>query len=150
MTSNPLLNESFDEEATVLKLSMQSLKEHYGLRPGKHANPAREMGHQLGRELANRISATGLDGVITELAAYWSQNGIGEMSWEDRSHLLLKIRDCSDCLGQAYGAGYTLCPFKEGLLEAVLQARTNGHYKVREIACCGTQAPSCLFQINEA
>jgi uncharacterized protein len=150
MTTCPTLDESFDEEANLLKLSMQSLKEHYGLKPGKHSNPAREIGHQLGRDLANRLSATNLDAVIDELAAYWSQNGIGEMSWEDRAHLLLKIRDCSDCLGQAYGAGYTLCPFKEGLLEAVLQAKTSSHFKVREIECCGTQAPNCLFQINQA
>jgi len=152
MTTNPSITKLVEPEAEadLLKLSMQSLKEHYGLKPGKHSIAAREIGHQLGRDLANRFSANKFDSVVEELAAYWKQNGIGEISWQDRDHLLLKIRDCSDCLGQAYGAGYTLCPFKEGLLEAVLQARTETVYKVREIECCGTQAPNCLFQINEA
>lgn len=149
MTTNTTLTELVDEEANLLKLSMQSLKEHYGLKPGKHSNPAREIGRQLGRDLANKLSATSLDTAIDELAAYWIQNGIGEMSWQDRSQLLLKIQDCSDCLGKAYGAGFTLCPFKEGFLEAVLQARTGNTFKVREIECCGTQAPNCLFQINQ-
>jgi hypothetical protein len=31
------------EEAEVLKLSMQSLKEYYGLNPGRHAKSAREI-----------------------------------------------------------------------------------------------------------
>ncbi len=150
MEPQELTNHPVYEQAELLKLSMQSLKEHYGLKPGKHRNPARAIGYQLGLEVANGLSSTDLDDVIDELSAYWSRNGIGEMSWQDRAHLLLKIRDCSDCLGQSYGAGYTLCPFKEGLLEAVLNTKTDTAYKVTEIECCGTQAPACVFQITEA
>ncbi len=129
---------------------MQSLKEHYGLKPGKHRSPAKQIGYQLGLELAHRINSTSLDPIVDELADYWSQNGIGEMGWEDRPNLQLKIENCSDCLGKAYGAGYTLCPFKEGLLEAVLTTKTGSNYRVKEIECCGTQAPHCVFQITEA
>lgn len=150
MASQESSNHPVDEKAELLKLSMQSLKEHYGLKPGKHRSPARAIGYQLGLEVAKGLSSTGFDDVIVELSAYWSRNGIGEMSWKDRTHLLLKIQDCSDCLGQSYGAGYTLCPFKEGLLEAVLDTKTNTSYKVKEIECCGTQAPGCVFQITEA
>ncbi len=150
MANQESTNHPADEQAELLKLSMRSLKEHYGLKPGKHRNPAKAIGYQLGLEVANGISSTSLDAVIDELSAYWLRNGIGEMSWQDRTHLLLKIRDCSDCLGQSYGAGYTLCPFKEGLLEAVLSTRTDTPFKVKEIECCGTQAPACVLQITEA
>ncbi len=150
METTKSIKHPVDAQAELLKLSMKSLKEHYGLKPGKHRNPAKAIGYQLGLDVANGIFSTSLDPIIDELAAYWLRNGIGEMSWQDRAHLLLKIRDCSDCLGQSYGAGYTLCPFKEGLLEAVLAAKTDTPYQVMEIECCGTQAPTCVFQITKA
>ncbi len=138
-----------DDEAELLKLSMKSLKEHYGFNPGKERKAARDLGHQLGIELSNRITGKTIDPIVDQLAGYWIRNGIGEMSWQDRTNMLLKIESCSDCLGQGRGAGYTLCPFKEGLLEAVLTTKTGSNYKVQEVECCGTLAPSCVFEISQ-
>ncbi len=147
---NTITKAGMDDEAELLKLSMKSLKEHYGFNPGKHRKSARDIGYQLGLELANHLSAKGFDPVIDELSSYWNRNGIGEMAWEDRAGRLLRIRSCSDCIGAASGAGYTMCPFKEGLLEAVLKTRTDSSFNVQEMECCGTLAPYCVFQINEA
>jgi uncharacterized protein len=136
------------EEASILKLSMLTLKEHYGLNPGKLADTAKAIGYQLGQELAHSMSTYSLRELVGELASYWSANGIGRMSWEDEESLLLKLEECSDCLGRGYGAGYPLCPFKEGLLEAVLTMSLQKSFKVKEIECCGTGASRCLFKIS--
>ena len=138
---------SESEEASILKLSMQTLKEHYGLNPGKHAKTVRGIGYQLGSELGRGFSSNDLTSLISEIGEYWRKNEIGEMSWESG---MLRVNFCSDCIGRSYGVGYTLCPFKEGLLEAVLTTRLGEKYEVREVECCGTQSSGCLFKIETA
>ena len=137
-----------DEEAAILKLSMKTLKDHYGLNPGKHAKIVKSIGHQLGTELSTRFQSKDMHSVINELSEYWLRNKIGEMSWEDEQEGLLAVNFCSDCFSRSYGAGYVLCPFKEGLLEAVLESRLGQQFSVTEVECCGTQAPGCLFKIE--
>lgn len=140
------------EQAAIIKLSMQTLKMHYGLNPGKFREPVRKIGYQLGSELARILleqkKVSDVDGVVNELAQYWLHYGIGEMHWVDRGEMLLAIQFCSDCLGRGYGAGYTICPFKEGLFEAVIQSKLGKNYHVEELECCGTQATNCLFKIE--
>jgi predicted hydrocarbon binding protein len=142
------MQEEQASNASILKLSMQTLKEHYGLNPGKYTRVVRGIGSKFGYELAHEISSTDLDGIVDELSRYWVQNGIGEMSWADRKENSIKITNCSDCLGRSYGAGFVLCPFKEGLLESVLQTKISKNYRVKELECCGTLAPACLFKIT--
>lgn len=142
------------EQASIIKLSMQTLKMHYGLNPGKYREPVRSIGYQLGSELAKLLpqqeqgKVADVDDVVKGLAPYWMHYGIGEMYWVDKAEMLLAIQFCSDCLGRGYGAGYTICPFKEGLLEAVIKSKLRKNYHVEEVECCGTQATNCLFKIE--
>ena len=140
-----------EEEATVIKLAMKTLKDHYGLNPGKYAEPVREIGYQLGAELSKilRTKSPTIDSVIDEMGRYWFRHAIGEISWADRDNLLVEMKYCSDCFSRGYGAGYTLCPFKEGILRAVLEEKTGSKFKVHEIECCGTQSNNCLFKIEK-
>ncbi len=70
------------EEAAILKLSMKTLKEHYGLNPGKNAKTVRAIGYQLGAELANSsLHSNEIGPLVEELGTYWKKNEIGEMSW---------------------------------------------------------------------
>jgi predicted hydrocarbon binding protein len=139
-----------EDQTNVLKLSMWTLKEYYGLNLGKYTTPVKQIGYQLGVELARQMSAPSRAALIEELARDWFGKGIGRMAWEDESSLMLRLEDCSDCLGKGYGAGYLLCPFKEGLLEAVLEARLEKRFRVKEVERCGTGASSCLFKIRAA
>ncbi len=142
--------ESDEEESAILKLSMRTLKDHYGLNPGKHAKIVKRIGYQLGSELSTRFHSTEMSSLIAELCEYWLRNKIGEISWENEKEGLLAINFCSDCFSRSYGAGYVLCPFKEGLLEAVLHSKLLEEFKVTEVECCGTQAPGCLFRIERS
>ncbi len=137
-----------EEEAAILKLTMKTLKDQYGLNPGKYANTVRKIGYQLGTELAGMLDSSDIDSLVVELGEFWIMNGIGEISWEDRTEWLIAINFCSDCFSRSYGAGYTLCPFKEGLFEAVFRLKTGKKFKVTEIECCGTLSPGCLFKID--
>ncbi len=129
---------------------MKTLKDHYGLNPGKHAKVVKSIGYQLGSELATRLQSTEMHSLIAELEDFWLRNNIGEIKWEDEAEGLLAINFCSDCFSRSYGAGYVLCPFKEGLLEAIMQAKLRQHFTVTEVECCGTQDPGCLFRIELA
>jgi predicted hydrocarbon binding protein len=141
-----------EEEASILKLSMKTLKNHYGLNPGKYRRPVRSIGYQLGMELSRVLSNESLkdiDSIVKELSSYWVKYGLGEMFWADRAEMKLAIQFCSDCIGRAYGAGYTICPFKEGLLEAILESKLGKKYRVTEVECCGTQESNCVFRIEQ-
>lgn len=139
------------EEAAIIKLSMQTLKMHYGLNPGKYRKPVKSIGYQLGAELAKILPQQGskdVQQVVKDLSSFWMRHEIGEMGWVSNGEGLVRIQFCSDCLGRSYGIGFTLCPFKEGLLEAVLKSRLDTNFHVEEIECCGTQAEGCLFKIE--
>lgn len=69
------------EEAEILKLSMKTLKYHYGLNPGKHAKTVRGIGYQLGSELAGMLCSRDMASLIAELGEYWKKNEIGEMKF---------------------------------------------------------------------
>ncbi|MDG6995852.1 MAG: hypothetical protein JRN52_08010 [Nitrososphaerota archaeon] len=45
----------------------------------------RDIGYQLGLELANTLHSLEVKSLISELGDYWKRNQIGEMSWEDGS-----------------------------------------------------------------
>jgi predicted hydrocarbon binding protein len=139
-----------EEQASIIKLSMHTLKDHYGLNPGKYRKPVRSIGFQLGLELARILPTEAIrdvDSVVKQLSSYWMKYGIGEMFWVDRGEeMLLGIQFCSDCIGR--GAGYTTCPFKEGILEAVLESKLENKYRVDEVECCGSPAPNCVFKIE--
>ena len=139
-----------NEEASVIKLAMKTLKNHYGLNPGKYAKPVREIGYQLGVEFSKilRTNSTDLDRIIEEMGCYWVKHAIGEIRWADRENMLVEMKYCSDCFSRGYGAGYTLCPFKEGLLKAVLEEKTGNKFEVLEMECCGTQSNNCLFKVE--
>lgn len=138
-----------EEEAAIIKLTMRALKEYYGLNPGKYANAAKGIGYQLGFELAGLMKSTQFNELIEELSSFWRRNGIGEMEWMDKDRNILKIEECSDCLGRGYGAGYPLCPAKEGIIEGLLFKKLKERYLAEEIECCGTLAPNCLFLIKK-
>ena len=134
------------EDAEMLKLTMKALKEFYGLNPGKQAASVRETGNKLGLVFADGFVDGDSEEVIEQMAEFWVKNGIGEMRW-DKETGLLKIDNCSDCLGRSYGAGYTLCPFKEGFIGAVLSKKTGQQVVVSETECCGTLADGCRFKV---
>ena len=146
----PGRDKELEEQASIIKLSMHTLKDHYGLNPGKYRKPVRSIGYQLGLELAKMLpteSVRDVDSVVKDLSSFWMKYQIGEMFWVERENeTLLGIQLCSDCIGR--GAGYTTCPFKEGLLEAVLETKLGNRYHVGEIECCGTEAPNCVFKIE--
>lgn len=147
MSEQKEMNEQ--EEAEVIKLTFRALKEYYGLNPGKYTDAAKRIGYQLGLELAELMKSTTFKELVEELSSFWKKNSVGEMELIDKDKNILKIEECSDCLGKGYGAGYPLCPAKEGIIEGLLLKKLKERYMVEEIECCGTLAPNCLFLIKK-
>ena len=131
-------------EGEMIKLAMQTLSEHYGMHRGKGRRAARVMGHQLGADLADRFVSSDLPSVVEELSRFWKRNGIGEVAWNDEDKLELAVRYS----GETFVDKQMLCPFKEGLIEALLKKRLSEQVTVKEIDCAGKQeGTSCIFKI---
>ena len=132
----------------MIRLAMQTLSEHYGTHRGKGRRAARVMGHQLGTDLAARFVSSDLSAVIEEFAKFWKRNGIGYVVWHDRDNMELAMQYSLDS-GEALEDDQMLCPFKEGLIEALLKKRLSEQVTVKETACGGKQEGSeCIFTIT--
>jgi len=132
------------DEGRMIELAMQTLSEHYGMHHGRGRRAARVLGHQLGADLADRFVATNLTGVVEELSRFWKRNGIGEVVWHDKDNLELAVRFSGEMEDKQM-----LCPFKEGLIEAVLKKRLSEQVSVKEADFGGKQDGSiCYFKIT--
>ena len=88
-----------------------------------------------------------LDEVMQRMMTFWNTHGLGEMEISSKEPLSLEIRNCFDCLGNRYGVGEPLCPFKEGFVKTVLDDKLGTNVEVKEIDCCGTGSPICRFTV---
>jgi len=142
------------DEGKMIKLAMQTLSEHYGMHRGRGRRAARVLGHQLGIDLASSsfTPSTDVFAVIEEFAKFWKENGIGEVTWHSKDDLELVVhsfikpgKDVSSPLEDMQ----MLCPFEEGLLEALLKKTLSEQVSVKEIKCAGKdQGAECVFKIN--
>ena len=133
------------DEGKMIKLAMQTLGEHYGMHRGRGRRAARVLGHQLGSDLAARFVSSDLTAVVEELSKFWKRNGIGEVAWHDKDNLELALR----YTGESVDDKQMLCPFEEGLIEALLKKRLSEQVSVKEIQCAGKQEGlNCIFKIT--
>jgi len=133
------------DEGKMIKLAMQTLSEHYGMHRGRGKRAARVLGHQLGADLAGRFVSADLTGVVEELSRFWKRNGIGNVVWHDKDNLELAVRYS----GETAEDKQMLCPFKEGLIEALLKKRLSEQVSVKETECGGKRDGSnCIFKIS--
>ena len=149
------------QTANELKVVMQALKQYGGLDPSDKRDAIRGIGKVMGSEFARRMiarnfaksvvagSQTSTQLIVSDLSSFWKENGIGEMKVLDKEPLTIGVERCHDCLGWMTGVGVAVCPFKEGVLEAVFEGVLRKKQSVEEVVCCGTLSPSCKFRISE-
>ena len=136
-----------EELATATKITMKALKEYFGLSPTAYAWILQNVGSQLAHAFSKTVTAKELDVVIERMTTFWNTYGLGEMETVSKEPLTLEIRNCFDCLGNRYGVGEPLCPFKEGFVKTVLDDKLGTNVEVKEIECCGTGSPICRFTV---
>ncbi|HEY4823333.1 MAG TPA: V4R domain-containing protein [Candidatus Bathyarchaeia archaeon] len=136
------------EVAESIKLTMKALKEYLGLRSASEKEKLQFIGAELGRIVSRNIpTSESIEGVLDEISGFWNSNSLGEMEVVRGTPLTCTIRNCYDCI--AAQAGETLCGFKEGFINAILQEKVAGQGAVEEIECCGTGASSCKFAVTQ-
>ena len=130
----------------MIKLAMQTLSEHYGNHRGRGRRAARVLGHQLGTDLAAGFVCSDLFTVIEEFAKFWKENGIGKVEWKKKDSMELAI--CTSQMSAGEEDRQMLCPFEEGLLEAVLKKTLSEQVSVKETTCGGKlTGAECVFKI---
>jgi predicted hydrocarbon binding protein len=83
----------------------------------------RELGEQIGKDAATKLSALSVDQMLGEFVQVWQTNGIGTLSVESRDPLVLQISNCTVC-GQLPGTGEMFeCAFHEGFFQGALSAK---------------------------
>ncbi|MBI4257552.1 MAG: hypothetical protein HY619_01230 [Thaumarchaeota archaeon] len=133
---------------SAVRLAMKSAKEKCGLDPGDRRPALTRLGYELGHSISKLMTSTTLTELLQELASIWEQEGFGRMEPVSTSPLIINIYDCYDCLGNRYGVGVTLCPFKEGILKVIIEDRLGLPNEVVELECCGTFQDHCRFEVK--
>ncbi len=135
-----------DEIAESVKVTMKALKDFYGLRASSKQARLRSLGSEFGHIVARNISNSDKpEVVLSQIASFWNNYGLGEMQIEKGDPVTFTLRNCYDCIGAS--AGDLLCGFKEGFVSAILNDRTGGMGSVDEIECCGSGAENCRFRV---
>lgn len=135
-----------DEIAESVKITMKALKDFYGLRASSKQVRLRAVGSEFGHIVARNISSSNDPQVVlSEIASFWNNYGLGEMKIEEGDTVTFTLRNCYDCLGAS--AGDLLCGFKEGFVSAILNDRTGGIGSVDEIECCASGGENCRFRV---
>lgn len=138
-----------DEIAESIKVTMKALKDYFGLKSASQNERLRVIGSEFGHMVARNITSTGgIEAVLGDVKSFWTNHGLGEMELLEEEPLTFTMRDCYDCIGAQ--AGETLCAFKEGFINAILNESGPGLGTVREVECCGTGAETCKFSIAHA
>jgi len=136
------------EVAESIKLTMKALKEYLGLKSGSEKEKLQFIGSEFGRIVSRSIVASrNIEDALDEISGFWNGRGLGEMEVIRGTPLTFTIRNCYDCI--AAQAGETLCGFKEGFINTILQENVGPGGKVEEIECCGTGASSCKFAVTQ-
>lgn len=126
---------------------MKALKEYLGLRSGSEREKLQFIGSEFGQIASRNIAASeSLENALDQISGFWNGQGLGEMGVVKGTPLTFTIRNCYDCI--AAQAGDTLCGFKEGFINAILQETVPAQGTVEEIECCGTGASSCRFAVT--
>ncbi|HEY4823359.1 MAG TPA: V4R domain-containing protein [Candidatus Bathyarchaeia archaeon] len=146
-TGGTLRTPSNNEVAESIKLTMKALKEYLGLRSGSERQKLQFIGSEFGQIVSrNIVTSESIENVLDEISGFWNGHGLGEMEVIKGTPLTFTIRNCYDCI--AAQAGDTLCAFKEGFINAILQETVPAQGTVEEIECCGTGASSCRFAVT--
>jgi len=146
-TGGTLRTPSNNEVAESIKLTMKALKEYLGLRSGSERQKLQFIGSEFGQIVSrNIVTSESIENALDEISGFWNGHGLGEMEVIRGTPLTFTIRNCYDCI--AAQAGDTLCAFKEGFINAILQETVPAQGTVEEIECCGTGASSCRFAVT--
>lgn len=77
--------------ASMLQVCLECSESYSSWDSGKNGNAAREIGHQLGNDLAMRLpppksSAPTLDSITEGLSKYLERNGIAKIGWREKKN----------------------------------------------------------------
>lgn len=93
-----------------------------------------ELGEQIGKDAAEKLSSLTVDQMIDEFAKVWQTYEIGFLTVESRDPLVLQISNCTVC-GQLPGTGEMFeCAFHEGFFQGALAARLGKPVTVHQTA----------------
>ena len=91
-----------------------------------------ELGEQIGRDAAAKLSHLTVEQMIDEFANVWQEYRIGSLTVESRDPLVLQISNCTVC-GQLPGTGEMFeCAFHEGFFQGALATKLGKQVTVRQ------------------
>ena len=107
----------------------------------------KDIGRQIGVEIAKRIKANNVEGIITEVKEFFKIHDLGEVNVYALHPVTLIIKDEYDC-SKAPDVGRTLCLMNEGILEAIFEQKLGMPARVTKSETFGTQFNFCKYVIE--
>lgn len=82
--------------ASMLQVCLECSESYSSWDRGKNGNAAREIGHQLGNDLAMRLSppkssSPTLDSITEGLSKYYERNGIAKIGWKKKNRAIWRM-----------------------------------------------------------
>jgi predicted hydrocarbon binding protein/DNA-binding HxlR family transcriptional regulator len=107
----------------------------------------KDIGKQIGREIARRMKSNQVEGIITEVKEFFTQHELGDLNVYSLHPVTLIIKDEYDC-SKAPDVGRTLCLMNEGILEAIFETRLGVPARVTKAETFGSGLNFCKYVIE--
>ncbi|RZN61465.1 V4R domain-containing protein [Methanonatronarchaeum sp. AMET6-2] len=118
----------------------------YGLdKYGIDIHPAlKQMGRDIGKALAPKFQAQTKKQLLKEIKEYWKKHNLGHIEIQKNT---ITVKDCFDCSDMP-NVGKTLCSLDEGIIEGIIETKTQQKTEITETECNGLGHNKCKFKIK--
>ncbi|WGI18044.1 V4R domain-containing protein [Methanonatronarchaeum sp. AMET-Sl] len=119
----------------------------YGLKSlGIDIHPAlKQMGQDIGKALAPKFQSNNTQDLLKEIQKYWQKHQLGQIQIQKNT---ITIKDCFDCSDMPE-IGRPLCSLDEGIIEGIINTKTQNNIQITETECYGLGHNHCKFQITK-
>jgi len=107
----------------------------------------KDIGRQIGTELSKQMKAQTIENLVGEVQDFFELHELGELCVYAFLPLTLIIKDDYNC-SEIPEASKTICLLNEGIIEAILEARSGVPFRVTDTECFGTGLNYCKYVIE--
>lgn len=104
-------------------------------------------GNKIGRSLFDLLYDDDLETFLNNIAQFWSDKGLGKVSFEIGDIIKLTSFDCFEC-GLLPKTGKPACFLDTGIFEALFSEYFNSPVSVIEIQCYTMGDGKCVFEVE--
>lgn len=106
-----------------------------------------KVGNYIGEYLYEKLKDDDLDIFLSNIARYWSENNLGELSYNIENNIEITCVDCFESV-DSRKTGLPSCYLEKGMLETLFNKYFKFDLKILETKCYSMGDDRCVYEIE--